>query len=262
MAIFRYPGGKARIAKQIASFFENPEMTAYAEVFCGGASVAIEVAKNNKNAHILLNDINPRVCAFWTELVTNPESLADEVRNYVPTVEDYVSRKNNLDAMSTLIINRCSHSGRGGGPIGGMTQKGEWLISARWNNKRLSDEILEVGKLLQGRCEIQSIDAPTLISDLDDCFNIYLDPPYVKAGPKLYEFYFREEDHQRLSEVLNKKDNWVLSYDDDEQIKKCYLMMPEVSTKNIQVLSANHSGGGKKQNELLFIKMKNHARNI
>lgn len=250
------------MAKQIASFFENCEMTAYAEVFCGGASVAIEVAKNNKNAHILLNDLNPRLYTFWSELITNTQSLADEVRSYVPTVEDYVSRKNNLNAISTLIINRCSHSGRGGGPIGGMAQKGEWLISARWNNKRLSDEILEVGKLLRGRCEIHSIDAPTLISDLDDCFNIYLDPPYVKAGPQLYEYHFGEEDHRRLSEVLGKKDNWVLSYDDDEQIKKYYSAMPMVNTKNIQVLSANHSGGGKKQNELLFIKMKNHARNL
>ena len=51
----------------------------------------------------------------------------------------------------------------------------------------------------------------------------YLDPPYVKAGPHLYQVAFTQADHERLAKRLrSEKRPWLLSYDDHPLIHRLY----------------------------------------
>jgi site-specific DNA-adenine methylase len=52
---------------------------------------------------------------------------------------------------------------------------------------------------------------------------LYLDPPYVKKGRKLYGWAFDDEEHTRLANVLRFcRYRWVLSYDDHSVIRANY----------------------------------------
>jgi DNA adenine methylase len=43
----------------------------------------------------------------------------------------------------------------------------------------------------------------------------YLDPPYYKKGPQLYQFSFTDEDHISPAELLRRETRpWLLSYND------------------------------------------------
>jgi DNA adenine methylase len=252
-AVFRYPGGKVKLAVRIANYVMEFNSNAYMEPFCGGAAVAIELAKRNSALHITLNDKNKKMSDFWKTLITDYDTLADEVFEYVPTVESFTNLKQKQSAFSTLVINRCSHSGRGGGPIGGTTQSGNWKIGARWNNTKLANEIRTIGKLLRGRCDVLCCDGIELIENVDNDISIYADPPYVKAGEVLYDVFFSTSDHIRLSEVIKTKNNWVLSYDNNQFVKTLYDDIAGVLKVELDIVSAIHSGGGKKQTEVLYI---------
>jgi len=51
----------------------------------------------------------------------------------------------------------------------------------------------------------------------------YLDPPYVEAGPQLYQGAFTLKDHERLARLLRRESRpWLLSYDDHPVIHDLY----------------------------------------
>lgn len=253
-SLFRYPGGKFKVADQIVCHLELISRSGLVEPFCGGASVAIRYAKRNQDATILLNDLNPRTFVFWTELVSNYESLANDIFEYRPTVESFFEMKKLDSALSSIVVNRCSHSGRGGGPIGGKDQSGKWKIGARWNGVALSREILSLGKLLSGRCFVTCRDGISMIAEKGEGFALYADPPYVSAGKSLYEMHFSHDDHARLRDCLENSGGWVLSYDNHDCVRSSFDGMGGVSMKYIEVNAAKHSGGSQKQTEVLYVK--------
>jgi len=240
-SIFRYPGGKAKMARHIARIFKNS--TQYIEPFCGGASVALQVAETNKNATILLCELFAPVASFWVEIIGS-DNLAKDVESYVPTVADYRERKEKSDPLSVLIINRCSHSGRGGGPIGGYDQRGEYSINARWNGVRIAAEIRRAHALLKGRTSVYCGDSLTIPWDGD----VFADPPYVSAGESLYKNSFANDDHLRLKNKLKKLNKkWVLTYDDSPFIRGLYYGHPITQTK---VIGASPNGGSRAKSEI------------
>ena len=254
ISIFRYPGGKAKLASQIISRFSDKKATVFMEPFCGGASVTIEMARLHPKLYFVINDVNSKMSDFWKTVISSGKDFAQEVRSYNPTVEDFIARKNKNDALSTLVLNRCSHSGRGGGAIGGMFQTGAWKIDARWNSEKLSEQILIVHELLKNRCGVFNQDGISLIKEANRFCKIYADPPYIKAGDSLYEKSFLPEDHNRLFETITRKDNWVLSYDNNSWVMDKYSGIADITVEEIKMYSAKHSGGSKKMTELIIYK--------
>ena len=52
---------------------------------------------------------------------------------------------------------------------------------------------------------------------------VYLDPPYYKKGPELYQFSFGKEQHEWLANRLRSLPHpWLLSYDDCEEVRALY----------------------------------------
>ena len=67
------------------------------------------------------------------------------------------------------------------------------------------------------------LDFSTVIENNEARAILYLDPPYFKKGGDLYQCCFNSSDHTRLADMLKDTwHEWVLSYDDCEEIRSLY----------------------------------------
>ena len=119
-----------------------------------------------------------------------------------------------------LAVHQMSFSGLGTRAGGPMTNR-----LCRYNVDTLCakiyacNEILSSVKLRQDTCTCLDFEK---LFDPGQAF-FYLDPPYVKAGPDLYQVAFTEVDHERLAKRLRGESRpWLLSYDDHPLIHRFY----------------------------------------
>ena len=127
---------------------------------------------------------------------------------------------------ATFFLNRTNHSGiMNGNPIGNKNQLGKYKIDARYNKQSLIEKIKLIG-FYSNRITVLNETGVDVIeryaSDSKSFF--YIDPPYFVKGTKLYLNAFQIEDHRELACSLNKhnKAKWLLSYDNEQEIKDLY----------------------------------------
>lgn len=241
----RYPGGKARIAPVLEAVWGQapPEAEVWIEPFAGGAGVALALLESGAASEAWLVEANPAVAALWEWLLSDPDGAARRVELWEPTLDGFYAARDEVSralegdsevrddlAWSAFVVNRCSFSGIVDGrvgPLGGRSQTGRYRVSSRWNGPALAERIRRVGSL-SGRVRLVAGDALTLLEDLPDSgldgeAFVFADPPYVKAGPALYPWSFREEDHARLASALRAISSpWVATYDDDPVVRRLY----------------------------------------
>lgn len=231
--IFRYPGGKSRILPALGPHLERllAGQLEYHEPFVGGGSVLHHVAKHYPNLRLFVNDLDSRIAAFW-RVVAKPESvkeLADKIGLFVPTVDALRNiRKtpplSDVDAaFRAVVLNRCCFSGiLDGTPIGGWNQTSEWTVGCRYNGPRLKAEILALAPVLEGRLTVFCEDGVDYLLNCEETAACYIDPPYVQEGDRLYSEKMVRRGHIRLSRVLARRKNWVLSYDNVNFVHALY----------------------------------------
>jgi len=230
--IFRYPGGKTRLLKQIKEYlvklgFQDGDV--FHDVFVGGGSVALAVAEEYPNSEVCVNDLHPWVYSFWRTVLNDDAYFFDELLKRVAVVPT-ISMFNTLHAKTpqtrldkayyAVFFNRTTFSGMfDSGPIGGYEQKSEWKISCRYNPDRLLKDLKRIRTNYQDRMLATNKDGVEYVRKVTDGF-MYLDPPYHEKGPMLYRF--SEGLHNALQKELRQKKNWLLSYDNNDTIKKYY----------------------------------------
>ncbi|MCB5908315.1 DNA adenine methylase [Streptomyces pinistramenti] len=230
----RYPGGKARLAPYVAHLLarQRPRPKAYAEAFAGGAGAALRLLIDNEVEHIYINDLDPGVAALWRCIFNNTEELVDAVAHEEVSIKAWHQHaeiyrtptgRSDLElGFSTFFLNRCNRSGiLRARPIGGLDQKGDWKIDARFNRSNLIERIRNLGDY-GSRVTLSEIDARKFISSLEhesDDVLLYVDPPYLVQGDRLYLDSLAEKDHQELSALLRETPlRWLLTYDADKRI--------------------------------------------
>ncbi|WP_053649692.1 MULTISPECIES: DNA adenine methylase [unclassified Streptomyces] len=230
----RYPGGKARLAPYIAHLIarQRPHPKAYAEAFAGGAGAALRLLVDNEVDHIYINDLDPGVAALWRCIFNHTENLAEAVAREEVSIDAWHRHseiyrnpvgKSDLEVgFATFFLNRCNRSGiLRARPIGGLDQTGDWKIDARFNRDSLIERIRYLGKHA-GRVTLSEMDARSFIKGLEpqrDDVLLYVDPPYLVQGDRLYLDSLTELDHQELATVLRKTPlRWLLTYDADKRI--------------------------------------------
>lgn len=229
---FRYPGAKSRMVKQLLPMIvpHVERAQGYCDPFVGGGSVALAVAAAVPRAHLLLNDADADVAAFWSVLAwgVGVNGLLRRVSETVPTVEMHdamreASGGSQLDrAFRALFLNRTSFSGIiGAGPIGGRRQASRWGVGCRWNPVRLCEQLESAHKLLRGRTTVSCTTFQrVIIRNLNPC---YLDPPYWEKGRMCYRAGMTEDEHRELARMLQHAFyHWVLSYDAHPEVAKLY----------------------------------------
>ncbi|MBU5944371.1 DNA adenine methylase [Streptomyces sp. PAM3C] len=230
----RYPGGKARLAPYIAQLIarQRPRPKAYAEAFAGGAGAALRLLVDNKVDHIYINDLDPGISALWRCIFEHTEQFAAAIETEEVSIDAWhrhseiyrnPAGKSDIElGFSTFFLNRCNRSGiLRARPIGGLDQTGKWKIDARFNRENLIDRIRHLGTY-SSRVTLSEMDARHFISSLEpqsDDVLLYVDPPYLVQGDRLYMDSLTGADHQELATLLRQTPlRWLLTYDADKRI--------------------------------------------
>lgn len=250
----RYPGGKRRLARYIADTLRlnslRPQL--YVEPFAGGASVAIQLLHDNLVEQIALGEKDPMVAGFWRAVFEEPERLIDELRQLKPSLElwEYYRKTRPRTTMGwavkCLFLNRTSFSGilsTTAGPIGGRRQTSDHDIGCRFPVERLAKRITQIAAFAdrvafvhEGEWQDVVRRGEALGLERNEVF-YYFDPPFYEKADRLYRYYFAEDDHQQLYDLLGHLGaNYILSYDAAEPIIAKY----------------SARGGGPKQVDLLY----------
>lgn len=236
----RYPGGKSRAVKAIYSLIPTHE-TKLCSPFLGGGS--IELACTTK-MQVYGADIFEPLTAFWRVLLEEPERLANRVEQYYSdlTSQDseltrtmfynlqkrFIHLSNRVErAAAFFVLNRSSFSGTT--LSGGMSP----------GHPRFTPSAIErLRSFKADNFQVEHADYRDVIPQHDDAF-LYLDPPYMN-GQALYGVKgntHKTFDHLALAELLQKRDRWLMSYNDCPEVRELYKDNSKVSIEWIYGMS-------------------------
>ncbi|WP_258058626.1 hypothetical protein [Rathayibacter rathayi] len=114
--------------------------------------------------------------------------------------------------------------------MGGRAQTGKWTIGARFNSAALAERIRRV-HALRNRVTVFAGDGISHVEDLngsgiEDEVVLFVDPPYLREGNRLYARGMNDSAHQRFADALNATTaRWMLTYDDEPLVTD--LLYPE-----------------------------------
>jgi len=236
----RYPGGKNKLAKFIASICEKNNVTGhYVEPYAGGSSVALYLLFNEYVNEITINDLDRSVYAFWYSILHHTRKFCNRIEQTDITIKNWKKFKNIQNnkkrvslfelGFSTFFLNRTNYSGIiDGGMIGGIDQKSEYEIDCRFNKKELIQRIKRISKH-KNQIHLYNLNALNLIKKIQQkSINknviFYFDPPYYLKGSSLYMNYYEKDDHQKVADKIKQIKNakWIVSYDNVSEIKNIY----------------------------------------
>jgi DNA adenine methylase len=251
-SVFRYPGGKSKMLPVIMEHLEPMIANSdnYIEPFIGGGSVMLHLAANYPNLKIYINDKNYGIFCFWSIVTGNDASAINELLSLIdqkPTLELHSSLRSNdsvdyiTSAYKSLFFNRCNFSGiEMSGCIGGQEQKGKYKIDCRYNPDKIKQGIKKINAITRDRVTVSNCDIADYSTLWNTDYPAYLDPPYRIKGKMLYSKYMEVKEHEVLADKLNHRKNWLLSYDDCQEIKNLY------SNNQIISFDARYSINGSK----------------
>lgn len=235
----RYPGGKGRLGGWLAQLMRANKISGgwYVEPYAGGAGAAILLLSRGYVDHIVLNDLDPVVHAFWWAVLNDTEEFLRLLKDTPVTMDTWQQQREihaNLDAFSpteigfaTFFLNRTNRSGiLKGGVIGGKAQSGPWSMSARFNKEDLAERIRTVASLRR-HISLYNEDAVDLLrgigADLPPKSLTYLDPPYYNKGSQLYRNHYKPSDHAAIAAAVAQFGSpWLVTYDNCPEIKALY----------------------------------------
>jgi DNA adenine methylase len=236
----RYPGGKGKLTQFIKLLLDKNDLhdIHYAELYAGGSGVALALLYSEYATRIYINDLDRAIFSFWKSVVDHTEELCRLVRNRPLSVNEWRRQRRVLarqDEASLLelgfaafYLNRVNRSGIiTGGLIGGLEQKGEWGVDARFNRAELIERIEKVARY-RGRISVSNQDASDflqrVVAKLPGQSLSYLDPPYyVKGQHRLYANYYLPKDHAKVKRIVAALERpWIVSYDATAEILELY----------------------------------------
>lgn len=228
------------MATYLADMFEAQwgpmDVEVWVEPFAGGLGAGLTLLDRGVVGEVWFSEKNPALAGMWRTLIADPGQFADRIERVTPTLDAYreaaevvaaVCAGKGVDdltaGVAAFIVNRCSRSGIVAprvGPIGGKAQTGRWTIASRFHPQRLADRVRHVGTHASN-LRFLGDDAITTIRDLDgsgieDEVMLFVDPPYVREGNRLYSSGMTPAEHEALAEALNESPaRWALTYDDE-----------------------------------------------
>lgn len=261
----RYPGGKGKFTNYFKLVIAENDLIGceFVEPFAGGASVGLSLLMHNYIERVHLNDLDPNIFGFWRTVLDDTDNLCKLIADTKITIDEWHKQRaifknpsgHSLSeaGFSTFFLNRTCRSGvLSGGVIGGIAQNGDWKIDARFNKYDLIKRIQKVA-LFRSKITLYHEDAVSFIDTvsplLPENHLCYFDPPYFDKGECLYDYSYRQLDHERLSNKIRGRQgrHWVVSYDDVPVINSLYL-----SAKSFRFSVGYSVNNGLRGNEVMF----------
>ena len=189
----RYPGGKRKLINYFKEIIIKNNLLGgvYAEPYAGGASIALSLLIDGYVSKIIINDLDLSIYASWSSILNNTDEFCKLIKKTPITVKvwrlqkEIQKNKEKQDILSlgfsTFFLNRTNGLGNDAGVIGGLDQKGEWKINARYNKKELIKKIRKIAEY-KDQIEVYNYDTLTLVRDIKKKLPkntlTYFDPPY------------------------------------------------------------------------------------
>jgi DNA adenine methylase len=254
---FRYAGGKTWLIPRIRQWLyrHGGPGKELIEPFAGGGIVSLTAVMENLVDRAIMVEKDEGVAAVWTIILNGGAAwLANQIIQFQLTPESARAAIRNANesleslAFATIIKNRVNRGGilaDGASFIkNGENGKG---ITSRWYPETLKKRILEIDKIKQRIQFIQgdAIEVCEQNSARDNTV-YFIDPPYIKAGRRLYRY--SQLDHAHLFQVATRlQGDFLMTYDDSEDVIKMANDC-EFATKLIAMKSTHHA----KKTELLI----------
>ncbi len=234
----RYPGGKTKMYSLVKNIIHSQRLDnmVYVEPFSGGYGIGINLLCNGDMKRFIINDYDYHIFALWKIIFNNTKQLIEFINEVNIDIAEWKRQKEIYDnykayslfevGCSALFLNRTNYSGiLKSGPIGGLNQTGKYKIDCRFDKEHLIKIITEIARYKK-QVKIYNLDVVKLIKKLKPYENelfYNFDPPYVEKGPELYLNSFKEEDHIKLMNEINRiNTNWIMTYDEVPLIKNLY----------------------------------------
>ena len=234
----RYPGGKASMTGVLTGIRSINQLgnRAIAEPFAGGAGASLSLLYLEDTHEIHINDADRAIHDFWWTVVNRPRPFLAMLRSTPISIAEWRRQREMYRSPSSVsrlrrgfaafYLNRCNRSGiiMNGGPIGGIEQRGEWKLGARFNKLELEARCKRVAEYGQRIC-VSQMDALDFICRCDQGNTFFfIDPPYYAKGETLYLNKLDHDYHQQLADQLRGIEDaaWVLTYDNCPEICGMY----------------------------------------
>lgn len=235
----RYPGGKGRLGPWLAQVLAYNQLEGgwYVEPFAGGAGAALYLLVRHHVDHIVINDVDPVVYAFWRAVTEETSSFINLMRSTPVNMRSWERQRAIVNSplkhdfvqlgFAAFFLNRTNRSGiLSAGVIGGRAQSGTWKLDARFNVERLVERVQRIGSLSK-HITVTGMDALDLLIDAAPGFPnntlVYLDPPYFEKGSLLYRNHYEIDDHSDIASALkDARYPLIVTYDDCVEIRSIY----------------------------------------
>lgn len=263
----RYPGGKAGLTPFLTDVLDLNDLRGvnYFEPYAGGAGAALGLLADNVVRTISINDADVRIFALWSTVLNEPQWFAERILKAKLDLPEWRLHREICSApegralrevgFAAFYMNRCNRSGvLRGGPIGGYEQMGEWRLDVRFSKPALIERVEKISRFRE-RIFVSNLDAIEFLKSRlpkglgrKNAF-VYLDPPYVIKGQRLYMNAYESADHSAVAKYMCRQNllPWVMSYDDTELVRHIY------ASEQIAFLPINYSLQDKRSaNELII----------
>lgn len=266
----RYPGGKGRLGPWLATVLETNSLQGgwYVEPYAGGAGAALYLLLQKHVEHIVINDADPLIHAFWQSVVNDSAAIEELIRHTPVTMDSRYHLQGvaaNPAQHSTLevgfaafFLNRTSRSGiLTGGVIGGKEQTGAYKLDARYSHEDLIARVRAIGAL-KDQITVLGMDALDMLVDCSPGFPsktlVYLDPPYYLKGSQLYRNHYQHADHEAIAHYMHlAKYPLLITYDDCPEISGLYEGM---SSSNFSLQYSTHLARPKAHEVMFYANLK------
>jgi DNA adenine methylase len=218
-----------------------PARCSYFEPYAGGAGAALTLLLKGIVGEVFINDADDRVSAFWRAALLETDRFVEKIKTTPLSIDEWHRQhsicnnpagNNRFDiGFAAFFMNRCNRSGvlTGAGPIGGFEQDGDWTLGVRFSREPLAQRI-EALAAIKEKIHVSDFDAIEFLKkslprgkDRSEVF-VYLDPPYVNNGQRLYLNAYEKKDHTTLASYLKSQKTlvWLMSYDDTALVRALY----------------------------------------
>lgn len=225
---FRYAGGKTWLIPKIRKwlYHQGSSDKELIEPFAGGGIVSLTAVCENLVDRVTMVEKDEDVAAVWKVILNGgAEWLGDAIVHFQLTPEsarkaiDRASESLESRAFATIIRNRVNRGGilaNGASFIkNGENGKG---ITSRWYPETLKRRILAIDQIKHKINFIEG-DAFEVCEENASRDNVafFIDPPYVKAGQRLYRY--SDINHEALFDLAHRlKGNFLMTYDNDSEV--------------------------------------------
>lgn len=220
-----YQGSKRQIAAAILAKLPA-ESGRLVEPFCGSAAISLAAMQAGLVQSCWLNDANEPLIRLWTEIVDQPESLADRYealwsdqsgreREFFNEVRAEFNRSHQPHHFLYLLVRSVKSVIR-------YNSRGEFNNTPdnRRRGTRPADmrrTLAAASQLLRGKCRLTHLDYADVLQRCTPQDVIYLDPPYRGVSRRRDPRYGAGIDHEQFCRelaLLNRRGcRYLVSYD-------------------------------------------------